>query len=396
MDISYQIILIGALLLLISILATSYSSRIGMPILLVFLIIGILAGEQGPGTIQFQNMHTAHLIGVLALAIILLDAGLHTKISSFSGGLLPALTLASIGILITSILIGLFSSWLLHLSWLEGLLLGAILSPTDAAAVFLLLHSSWVKLMLKPQVVATLEIESGSNDPLAVLLTTSLIQVLQHHDTPIMAILKAFLLEIGLGTLIGLVAGLIIIWFSNRIKLAESLYPLLVLSGSLFIFAATNLLGGSGYIALYLAAIIIGNSQIHHHENILRLHDSLAWLSQISMFLMLGLLVTPSALVPDMLDALFIALALIVIARPTAVWISLLPFTFTGFEKVFIAWTGLRGAVPIILAINPLLAGLKHAALYFNITFFVVVISIILQGWPLPVVARWLKVKVNS
>ena len=391
MDISYQIILMGALLLLISILATSFSSRIGMPILLVFLIIGMLAGEQGPGKILFQNMQNAHLIGVLALAIILLDAGLHTRINSFRDGLLPALSLASIGILITSALVGLFATWLLHLSWLEGLLLGAILSPTDAAAVFSLLHSGLVKL--KPRVAATLEIESGSNDPIAVLLTISIIQLLQtRHTTLTSIVFKSFLLEIGFGTILGVIAGYLIIWFTNRIKLAESLYPLLVLSSGMLIFAAATLLGGSGYLAIYLAGIIIGNSQIYQHENILRLHDSLAWLSQIGMFLMLGLLVTPSALLPSMFHAVFIALVLILIARPAAVWISLLPFRFNRHEKAFIAWTGLRGAVPIILAINPLLVGLTHADLYFNITFFIVVISIILQGWPLPTLAHWLKV----
>jgi cell volume regulation protein A len=392
MDISYQIILVGALLLFVSILATSFSSRIGMPLLLVFLIIGMLAGEQGPGKIIFQNIQNAHLIGVLALAIILLDAGLHTKTASFRAGLMPGLSLASIGILITSLLVGLFAAWLLHLSWLEGLLLGAILGPTDAAAVFSMLHATQLKL----RVMATLEIESGSNDPIAVLLTISIIQLLQvQHATLTSAFFKGFLLEIGLGSLIGAVAGYLIIAFNNRIRLAESLYPLLVLSSGLLIFATTNLLGGSGYLAIYLAAIIIGNSKLHQRESILRLHDSLAWLSQISMFLMLGLLVTPSALSPHLFHALLIAIMLIVIARPTAVWISLLPFNFNRYEKAFIAWTGLRGAVPIILAINPLLAGIQHAELYFNITFFVVVISIIVQGWPLPLLVHWLKVKVD-
>jgi len=354
MDITYQLILIGACLLLISIIATNVSSRIGLPILLVFLIIGILAGEQGPGKILFQNMQNAHLIGTLALAIILLDAGLHTKIDSIRTGLLPALALSSIGILITAIIVGLFATWLLHISWLEGLLLGAILSPTDAAAVFSLLHAVPVKL--KSHVMAILEIESGSNDPIAVLLTISIIQLLQAKQITLFSLVfKAIFLEISGGILIGLIAGYLIIGFINRIKLAESLYPILVLSMGLLIFAATILLGSSGYLAIYLAGIIIGNSQIQHHNNILRLHDSLAWLSQISMFLMLGLLVTPSALLPNILCALFIALALIVLARPIAVWTSFLPFKFKWNEKLFIAWTGLRGAVPIILAINPLL-----------------------------------------
>jgi cell volume regulation protein A len=395
MDISYQIILIGALLLLVSVLATSFSSRVGMPILLVFLMIGILAGEQGPGKILFQNVQNAHLGGVFALAAILLDAGLNTKISSFQIGLLPALFLSSVGVLITSIVVGLFAMWILHVSWLEGLLVGAILGPTDAAAVFSVLRATHIKL--QPNVAATLEIESGSNDPIGVLLTISIIHLLlAGHAALTIKVFIMFLTEIGLGTIIGVAAGYLIIWFGNRIKLVESLYPLFVLSSAMLIFAATNLLGGSGYLALYLAGIIIGNSQIHHHGNVLRLHDSLAWLSQISMFLMLGLLVKPSALFPYMLPGLFIALALIMLARPTAVWISLLPFRFNWREKTFIAWTGLKGAVPIILAINPLLVGLKYADLYFNLTFFTVVISIILQGWPLPILARWLKVTADK
>ncbi|GAB4393893.1 MAG: hypothetical protein Tsb005_14080 [Gammaproteobacteria bacterium] len=397
MDVSYQIILIGALLLLTSILATSFSSRIGMPILLVFLIIGMLAGEQGPGKILFQNMQNAHLVGVLALAIILLDAGLHTRSSCFRVGLLPALSLASIGIMVTSILVGLFVTWFLHLSWLEGFLLGAILAPTDAAAVFSLLHNIPVKL--KSHIAAILEVESGINDPIAVLLTISVIQFLlekDKHSNIIIMVFKTFLLEIGLGIIAGMILGYLIIWFSNRIRLAENLYPLLILSSGMLIFAATNLLGGSGYLAIYLAGVIIGNSHIYQHQDILRFHDSLAWLSQISMFLMLGLLVTPSALFPNMLFELLIVMVLIFIARPAAVWISFLPFNFKWNEQIFIAWTGLRGAVPIILAINPLLADLNHADLYFNIAFFVVVVSIILQGWPLPIVMHWLKVTADS
>lgn len=215
------------------------------------------------------------------------------------------------------------------------------------------------------------------------------------HTNLILTISKLVLLEIGLGTLIGITASYLIIWFTNRIKLAESLYPLFALSSGMFIFAAAPLLGGSGYLAIYLAGMIVGNSQIHQHENVLRLHDSLAWLSQIGVFLMLGLLVTPSVLLPGLLPSLLIALALIFVIRPTAVWINLLPFKFDRHEKAFIAWTGLRGAVPIIPAINPLLVGLKQADLYFNITFFIVVISIILQGWPLLTIAYWLKVKID-
>lgn len=396
MEISYHIILIGALLLVISILATSFFSRIGMPLLFVFLIIGMLAGEQGPGKILFQDVQNAHLIGVFALAVILLDAGLNTRSHTVRAGLLSGLSLASIGIVITSVLVASFATWLFSVSWLEGLLMGAILAPTDAVALFSLLHATQIKL--KPHVGATLEIESGTNDPVAVLMTISLIQLLLAEQTVLLTdVFKKFLLEIGLGATLGIIAGHLIVWINNRIKLEESLYPLLVFSSAMGTFGATQLLGGSGYLALYLTGMTIGNHlQIQHHQNILRLHDSLAWISHIGMFLMLGLLVKPSALFPTMLNGLLMALVLIIVIRPIAVFVSLFPFKFSWREKTFVAWTGLRGAVPIILAINPLLVGLTNAELYFNVTFFLVVISIILQGWPLPKIARWFKVEVDS
>lgn len=395
MNISYHIILIGSLLLLASVLATSFSSRIGMPILLAFLALGMLAGEQGFGKIVFQDAQSAHLIGTLALAIILFDAGLHTKTDDSQVGLLPALSLSSIGIMITSLIVGLFAAWLLKLNWLEGLLVGTIIGPTDAAAVVSLLSTS--KFRLKSRVVTTLEIESGSNDPIALLLTVSIISLLQtDHPALNFTLIIFFFQEVAIGVIFGVMAGYVTIHLANWIKLAVGLYPLLILSSGMLVFASTELLDGSGYLAVYLAGIVIGNNIAHQRENILRIHDSLAWLSQISVFLMLGLLVTPSALLPNAFSALLIAVILIGIARPIATWISLLPFGFSWREQLFIAWVGLRGAVPIILAINPLLAHLKNAMLYFNIIFFIVIISIILQGWTLSSLAHWLKLEVNK
>ncbi len=389
MEISYQIILIGAGLLIASILAANLSSRIGMPILLVFLFIGMLVGEEGPGAVNFQNIQEAHLIGVLALAVILFDAGLHTKMRDFKIGLKPAILLSSVGIVITCIIVGLFAAYILHLPILEGFLLGAILAPTDAAAVFSLLHNSAINL--KSHVTSTLEIESGSNDPIAVLLAISIIEALQaEHAGWIFILGKSIVIKIILGLIIGIAAGYITVYFNNRIKLIRGLSPLLILASGMLVFSGTELLGGSGYLAVYLTGIVIGNSKAHQLENTLYIHDSLAWLSQIIMFLMLGLLITPSSLLPTMLPALAISIVLIFIARPLAVFFSLLPFKFSWQEQVFISWVGLRGAVPIILALNPLMLDLKHANLYFNIVFFIVLISLTLQGWSLATVARTL------
>ncbi|CAM4443417.1 MAG: K(+)/H(+) antiporter NhaP [Legionellaceae bacterium] len=380
MDISYHIILVGALLLLISIIATNFSDRIAMPILLVFLVVGMLAGEEGLGQIQFQNIQQAHLIGTIALAIILLNAGLHTEYSSIREGALPATSLAVVGTLITSILVGLFAAWLLELPWLEGFLLGAIIAPTDTSAVFSLLRASNTKL--KSNIAAILEIESGSNDPLAVLLTVSLIELLQSKQGSLdLHFFTALFIKIMIGALCGILLSRLTIALGSKLKLSASLYPLLAFSSGMAIFAAAELLNGSGYLAAYFAGIIIGNSQIHHRENILRLHDSFSWLSQICIFLMLGLFVTPSALLQNLPQALLIAIFLMLIGRPIAVWLSLFPFRFNLQEHILISWIGLRGAVPIVLAINPLLVGLDHAYLYFNITFFIVIISIVLQGW---------------
>lgn len=389
MDISYHIILVGALLLLISIIATNFSDRIGMPILLVFLIIGMLAGEEGLGQIQFQNIQQAHLIGTIALAIILLDAGLHTSYSRIRKGALPATSLALVGTLITSVLVGLFAAWLLELSWLEGLLLGAITAPTDAAAVFSLLHTS--NTQLKSNIATILEIESGSNDPLAVLLTVSLIELLQSkHGSLHLHLLTVLFFKIIIGAVCGITLSRLAITLGSKLKLSASLYPLLAFASGMAIFAAAELLNGSGYLATYFAGIIIGNSRIPHRENILRLHDSFSWLSQICIFLMLGLFVTPSALLPNLPRALLIAMFLMLIARPIAVWLSLFPFRFSLQEQVLISWIGLRGAVPIVLAINPLLVGLGHAYLYFNVTFFIVITSIVLQGWTISPLGNWL------
>lgn len=385
--------LIAALLMILSIVLGTLSARFGFPLLLVFLGVGMLAGEDGIGNIPFDNYPVAYLVGNLALAIILLDGGLRTRVENFRVGLWPALSLASVGVLLTAGLCGLFAAWLLDLPWLVGILLGAIVGSTDAAAVFSSLNNSGVHL--KQRVSSTLEIESGSNDPMAIFLTVVLIEALVSSEGASAGALALRLFEqMGIGALMGWIGGRLGVPLINRLQLAEGLYPLLVTAFGIAVFAATNSLGGSGILAIYLTGIIIGNQRIHAKQNILQVLDGLAWLAQIGMFLILGLLVTPHRLLEDALPGLLIALFLIFVARPVSVAIGLAPFVFSWQERVFVAWVGLRGAVPIILALFPIIAGIPESQQLFNIAFVVVLVSLLLQGFTLAPVARWLQVEV--
>lgn len=393
MEFLNHIVLIGALLLFGSILASAASARLGAPLLLVFLVLGMLAGAEGIGGIQFANVPLAYLIGTVSLAVILLDGGMRTRAETFRVGLYPAITLATLGVVITSGLVGLFAAWLLDLNWMQGLLLGAIVGSTDAAAVFSLLNARGTNL--KRRVAATLEIESGSNDPMAVFLTVLLVGVLAQQGAQLdWWLLVHFLQQLGVGAIVGVAGGRGVVWLVNRLTLATGLYPLLVTSGGILAYGVANAGGGSGFLAIYLVGLVIGNSQLRSAQNILRVHDGLAWLAQIGMFLILGLLVTPSALLPLAPAAVMIAFGLMFVARPVAVAVSLLPFRFAWREQLYIGWVGLRGAVPIILALFPLLAGLEGASVYFNVAFFVVLVSLLFQGWTLAPMARWLKLEV--
>lgn len=393
-ELIYQYIFGGAVLAFLCVIASVFSRRVGAPLLLVFLLLGMLAGEDGFGGIKFDDFSQAFLFGNLALAIIIFDGGLGTRKDSFRVSLKPALSLATIGVFATAAITGLAAQWILDLSWQEGLLIGAIVGSTDAAAVFSLLRTAGLEL--KERTGATLEIESGSNDPMAIFLTITMVQILQLSNSDTSAgwtIVQELVSQLGLGIAIGLAGGYLLTLLLKKLQLTPSLYPLLTLAGGLSIFGATTILDGSGFLAIFITGAMVGNTPLPFSNDVRRFHDGMAWLSQIGMFVMLGLLITPSNLIPIIMPALAIAFVLIFIARPLAVWLSLLPFHFPWREQVFIGWCGLRGAVPIILALFPSLAGLEHTQTYFELVFFVVLISLVLQGWTIAPIAKWMQIE---
>lgn len=392
MDAVNLTILVAGALFFSSIVATLISARLGAPLLLIFLVIGMLAGEDGLLGIKFGNPDVALLIGSIALVIILFDGGMRTHPDRVRVVLAPAAVLATLGVVLTCGILGVAASYLFNLTLLEGLLLGAILSSTDAAAVFSIFQSAG--LNIKERVASTLEIESGSNDPMAVMLTFTLVGVLAGQSELNWSLSTVFFQQAVVGAAVGYGAGRFFVLLCRKLPLSAAFFPLLAVSYALLIYGLTNQFGGSGFLAVYLMGFLIGNARLPQIQQILRMHDGLAWLSQIIMFLMLGLLVTPSKLMEYAIPALILALVMIFIARPIAVFLSLVPFHFPKKDQVFISWVGLRGAVPIILALFPWLAGVPNKDLYFNVAFFVVIISLLIQGWSIAPVARWLKLEV--
>ena len=384
-----RLVLIAGLLTIIGIASSKLSFRIGLPGLVVFVAVGMLAGSEGLGGIAFEDYGLAHAVGTVALAVIIFDGGLRTPFSAIRPVLAPAAALATWGVLVTASLTGVAAYAVLGLPALESMLLGSIVGSTDAAAVFGVLRSS--SLNLPPRLASTLEAESGSNDPMAVFLTIGLLEVLV-ADVPLgSALVLLFVQQMSIGAVVGLGLGRLAVWMTNRIALqAAGLYAVLVGSVGLFTYGLAASLGGSGFLAVYVAGVVIGSHRLVFQRGILLALDGAAWLAQITMFVLLGLLSFPSRLLDAAAAGLIVATASIFLARPAAVILSLLPFRYSTRELLFLSVGGLKGAVPIVLGTYPLLLGLPDAEELFDVVFFVVLASALVQGWSMPVFARML------
>lgn len=386
-----NILLVGSVLIFISVLAGKTSLRIGVPTLLLFLVIGMLAGSEGIGGIHFDNPGVAQFIGIVALNFILFSGGFETDWHSVRPVLWQGVALSVFGVLLTTISLGLFVWWVTDFSIYEGLLLGAIVSSTDAAAVFSMLRSK--SLALKGNIRPTLEFESGSNDPMAYILTIVFIGLIQNGDKSIWSVLPAFSLQLAVGGGLGYLFGLGGKYVINHIRLDyEGLYPVLSITLMFLTYSVTTATGGNGFLAVYISAIYLGNQDLLHKRTIMKMFDGMAWLMQIILFVTLGLLVFPSEILPVIGIGMLISGFLIFIARPLSLFITLAPFRVNTRTKAFISWVGLRGAVPIVFATFPLMAGLAKADMIFNIVFFISITSVLLQGTTIPLVARWLHV----
>jgi cell volume regulation protein A len=392
MDYGLTATFVIAVLVLLSILSSAFSFRLGAPLLLVFLAVGLLAGEDGPGQIHFNDAHVAYLIGSVALAVILFDSGFASGLSAFRAHAGPALSLATVGVAITALLVGAAARWLLPFTWAQSLLLGAIVASTDAAAVFFLLRTRGVRIRERTRSV--LEIESGSNDPAAIFLTVVLLEAVVRNASPQdlgIALLVDLIRQFGLGILLGIAGGWCVERLNNAFDMDSALYPLIVLSAALAVFAGTSLLGGSGFLAIYVTGLFAGNRPLKAKGTLRRFQSAMTWLAQILMFLTLGLFATPSQFGSALLPALVLAGVLTFLARPIATAVCLAPFRIPARDTTFVAWVGLRGAVSILLALLPIMEEIDHAGLMFNTVFLMVVFSLMIQGWTIRPVARLLR-----
>jgi len=387
------ILLWVAVLLFVSVVSSKLSDRFAVPVLLLFLAIGMLAGSEGIGKIYFDNAQLAKSIGVVALIFIIFSGGLDTNWKDTKSIVLPGVILSTLGVLLTAIITGLFAVYILKFSILEGMLLGSIVSSTDAAAVFAILRSK--RISLKKPLKPLLEFESGSNDPMAIFLTIGFISLLSVKGMGIISLIPRFVLDMGMGALVGYIMARAVVFLVKRLKLDyEGLYPVITIALVLFTYVIAIFLKGNGILAVYLAGLGLGQAEFPNKKTIMKFHDGLAWISQIAMFVTLGLLVFPSHLVPLIGAGLLLTVLLMVVARPISVFLCLLPFNMSVRKKTMIAWVGLRGSVPIILATFPFTAGISQADTIFNVVFFVVIASVFIQGTSLPFVSKMLKLDV--
>ena len=385
------IFIVFSTLVILSVLTIKLSNRFGIPSLVLFLAIGMLAGSDGLGGITFDNPSLVRSLGITALVLILFSGGLDTEWTAVRPIIWQGLSLSTIGVLVTALLIGVFVAWVQGFSFLEGLLLGAIVSSTDAAAVFMVLRAR--KTKIPRRLIQLLEFESGSNDPMAVVLTIALIRLLMEPSTPFGELVVFFVMQMGVGTVIGIAMGEIMRRLFNALDLElEGIYPVLSLALALLTYGLTDYLDGSGFLAVYLAGLVMARKPFTHQQSVLRFHDGLAWLMQVTMFLALGLQVFPARLVPIAGVGILISLFLIFIARPASVHAALAFSPMSFREQTLVAWAGLRGAVPIILATFPIVAGIEKADMIFHLVFFIALTSVVMQGTAIPLLTRILKI----
>lgn len=379
-----QLVFIVSILLMIGVLTAKFSSRLGVPSLVLFIIVGMLLNR----FFYFDNAKLTQLVGTLALIVIIFDGGINTKWKSMKQVIVPSATLATLGVVLTTVVMGFFATYILGLTWLEGLLVGAIVGSTDAAAVFAALGERNIRFKLK----TTLEAESASNDPMAIFLTVSFIELIKMPEASYMQLIPSFFWQMGVGLILGLLFGKGAVWVINKINLDSSgLYPILALSSAVLTFGFTSLLNASGLLAVYVMAIVVGNSDLTYRHSIVRFHEGFAWMMQITMFILLGLLVFPDQLIKVTWQGLLLSFLLMLVARPIGVFISMLFMKYSFSEKLLISWAGLRGAVPVVLATYPLMAGIENSNMIFNVVFFVVLTSALLQGATITPLANILK-----